>query len=312
MKRDLLTLFDLSPKEFFHILKRGAAFKQEAESGNLSQPLKGKTLGMIFSKTSTRTRLSFEVGMHQLGGYAIFNNRDDTQLGHGESVQASAKVFSLYLDAILIRTYAQEEVEELAKHSSIPVINGLTDIYHPCQILSDIYTIQERFGNLNKVNVLYIGDGNNICNSLLNGAAIAGFNFTACTPNKKTYLPQADIVTKAREEMKKNYEEAFSITLSDNPVEAVKNADVIYTDTWISMGMEEEKIQRLKDFDGFQLNKELLSNCERDYIVMHCLPAHENEEITVDILESENSIVYTQAKNRLYVQKAIMEFLITH
>jgi len=312
MKRDLLTLFDFSCDEFHHILKRGATFKQEAETGNLTQSLKGKTLGMIFSKTSTRTRLSFEVGMHQLGGYAIFNNRDDMQLGHGESIQASAKILSLYLDAILIRTYEQEEIEELAKHSTIPVINGLTDTYHPAQILSDIFTIQERFGDLSKINVVYIGDGNNICNSLLNGAAIAGFNFTACTPNKKEYQSPAEIVEKAREEMKKNHGNDFSITLSNNPIEAVKNADVIYTDTWISMGMEEEKIQRLKDFDGFQLNKELLTNCERDYIIMHCLPAHEGEEITLDVLESDNSVVYTQAKNRLYVQKAIMEFLITN
>ncbi|MBF0276088.1 MAG: ornithine carbamoyltransferase [Nitrospinae bacterium] len=310
MKRDLLTLLDLNKDEFNSILEKGKAYKNEAITGNLSQPLKGKTLGMIFSKTSTRTRLSFEVGMHQLGGYAIYNNRNDLQLDHGESIKATAKILSLYLDGILIRTYDQKEIVELAKSAEIPVINGLTDSYHPCQILSDVFTIKERFHDLSNINVVYVGDGNNICNSLFNGAALGGFSFTACTPD--LYAPSNETVLNAQKIQKENFGDSFSIKLSSNPVESVKNAHVIYTDTWISMGMEEEKEKRLKDFKGFQVNKELLSHCKENYVVMHCLPAHENEEITPDVLESENSIVYTQAKNRLYVQKAILNFLLSN
>ncbi len=305
--RDLLTLFDLTGTECLSIIERAKKFKEEEAKGSFSEPLKGKTLGMIFSKNSTRTRLSFEVGMHQLGGDAIFNHGDDLQLGHGESVAASAKVFSLYLDAILVRTYEQEDLEQLAKYSSIPVINGLTDSYHPCQILADIYTLKEECGAIQGKQICYIGDGNNICNSLMNGAALTGFDLVVCTPEK--YAPDRKISEYAEQKMIENFGEN-RIRFSHSPKEAVEGANIVYTDTWVSMGMEEEKQQRLKDFQGFQVNKELLSLCKQEGLVMHCLPAHEGEEITVDVLESFRSIVYRQAKNRLFVQKAILEFLL--
>ncbi len=306
-KRDLLTLFDLSCGECLQIIDRAEDFKKEEEKGVFSSPLTGKTLGMIFSKNSTRTRLSFEVGMHQLGGHAIFNHGDDLQLGHGESIEASAKVFSLYLDAVLMRTYAHEGLVQLAKHASVPVINGLTDSYHPCQILADIYTLREECGDIRSQQISYIGDGNNICHSLMNGAAQTGFHLVICTP--EGYAPDSEITAYAQEKMVQNFGEN-RIRFLSSPAEAVKDANVIYTDTWISMGMEEEKAKRLKDFQGFQINQELLSHCNREGLVMHCLPAHEGEEITVDVLESPRSIVYRQAKNRLYVQKAILEFLL--
>src|SRR6185436_5968388 len=263
--------------------------------------LAGRTLGMIFQKPSTRTRVSFEVGIAQLGGTGLYLSAGDLQLGRGETLKDTATVLSRYLDAIMIRTFAQEDVEELARHASIPVINGLTDSAHPCQALADVMTIRERLGRLDGVTVAYLGDGNNVCASLMVAAAKLGLNFRAATP--KGYEPSAEAIEIAREAATKT---GATIELLADPREAAAGADVLYTDVWTSMGQEEERERRLRDLAGFGIDDELVALANEDAIVLHCLPAHYGEEITEDVLYGPQSAVWDQAENRLHAQKALL------
>jgi len=271
------------------------------KDGIIYQPLAGKTLGMIFDKSSTRTRLSFEAGMYQLGGLAIYLNSRDTQLGRGETIADTARIVSRYLDAVMIRTFAQESVEEFARHATIPIINGLTDLMHPCQIVSDLFTIVERKGTYEGLKIAYVGDGNNMANSWIDAAAKLPFKLTLACP--KGYDPDARILERGRKKASKG------VSLYRDPVQAVKNADVVYTDVWASMGQESEQEARAKIFEGYQVNRKLMQHAKPDAIVMHCLPAHRGEEISAEILDGPLSVVWDQAENRLHVQKAILEIL---
>lgn len=299
--RDFLTLADYSKDELEYLLELAADLKQQQKSGNMEEPLKGKTLGMIFEKSSTRTRVSFEAGIYQLGGTGLFLKSDDIQIGRGELISDTAKVLSGYLDGIMIRTFSQKDVEELAEHASIPVINGLTDSYHPCQVLADLLTIQEVKGSLKGVKVAYIGDGNNMAHSLMLGAAIMGMDVSIAAP--EGYQPEQEITEKATSIARL---QGGKVEVTDQPAVAVKQADVIYTDVWASMGQESEQIIREKKFAGFQVNKSLCSLANKDAVIMHCLPAHRGEEITAEIIDGKQSIVFQQAENRLHAQKALM------
>src|SRR3954452_17335629 len=270
------------------------------------QLLPGRTLGMIFQKPSTRTRVSFEVGIFQLGGTGLYLSAGDLQLGRGETLRDTATVLSRYLDAIMIRTFAQADVEDLALNASIPVINGLTDSSHPCQALADVMTIRERFGRLEGVTVAYLGDGNNVCASLMVAAAKLDLNFRAATPSG--YAPAAEAVAIAREAAT---ESGATIELLDDPREAAAGADVLYTDVWTSMGQEEERERRLADLAGFGIDAELVAQANADAIVLHCLPAHYGEEITEDVLYGPQSAVWDEAENRLHAQKALLARVIS-
>jgi ornithine carbamoyltransferase len=263
--------------------------------------LPGRTLGMIFQKPSTRTRVSFEVGIYQLGGSGLYLSAGDLQLGRGETIKDTAVVLSRYLDAIMIRTFAQSDVEELAAHASIPVINGLTDSSHPCQALADVMTIRERFGHLDRIRVVYLGDGNNVCASLMVACAKLGMDFVAATP--ADYRPSEEAVAIARAE-------GPNVELVEDPLAAVDGADVLYTDVWTSMGQEEERERRLRDLAGYGIGEELLARADPQAIVMHCLPAHYGEEITEEVLYGPQSAVWDQAENRLHAQKALMALVI--
>lgn len=312
MKRDLLTLNDLAPAEMEEIFDLAALHKKRLKEGNPMRSLQGKTLGLIFKKSSTRTRISFEVGMFQLGGHALLLNLADMHWDKSETIPDSARVFSRYLDVVAIRTFGQWEVEALARHSEIPVINALTDTHHPCQILADIFTLKERFGDVNGIKVAYVGDGNNIVHSWVQGAAMAGIRLFVCTPEK--YGPDKEIMEKARDFAENSGvsggKKAGSIELGHDPMEAVRDADVIYTDVWASMGQEDTIEQRRKDFLPFQVNAGLLRASGKKPLVMHCLPAHRGEEITDEVLDSEQAIVFDEAENRLHTQKALLEFLL--
>ena len=301
MKKDLLSVYDLDPADFETIFARAAKLKASLKAGDRHTPLAGKTLGMIFDKSSTRTRISFEVGMFQLGGIALFLSSRDTQIGRGESIYDTARIMSRYLNGIMIRTYAQEAVEEFARHATIPVINGLTDLLHPCQILSDLFTIIEKKGTYEGLKIAYIGDGNNVANSWLNAAARLPFHLALACP--EPYAPDASIFARAVREAGRG------VSLVRHPEEAAADADVIYTDVWASMGQEAEKAERAKIFQSYQVTKKLLETARRDAIVMHCLPAHRDEEIAAEVLDGPQSVVVDQAENRLHVQKAIMEIL---
>lgn len=300
-KRDFLTLLDYSKEEILYLIDE--AFKLEA---NPLQPvLKGKTLAMIFEKSSTRTRVSFETGMLQLGGHALFLSTEDIQLGRGEPVSDTAKVLSGYVDGIMIRTFGHDKLEELAKHASIPVINGLTDLFHPCQALADlktIYRLKEKFAG---IKTAYLGDGNNVAHSLMIAAAKVGMDFSLGCP--KGYEPNQTVVEKAK---KIAEETGATITITNDPVEAVKEADIIYTDVWASMGQESEQQERLLAFKDFQVNDELVKHAKDDYHFLHCLPAHREEEVTASIIDGEHSAVFEQAENRLHVQKALLKELL--
>jgi ornithine carbamoyltransferase len=302
MKKDLLNIYDLEPADFDIIWKRAAKLKKSLKEGKPHASLKGKTLGMIFDKSSTRTRISFEVGMYQLGGIALFLNSRDTQIGRGESISDSARMMSRYLDGIMIRTFSQKNVEDFAGNASIPVINGLTDLLHPCQILSDLFTIREKKGTYNKLKIVYIGDGNNIANSWIEAAARLSIELSLACP--KGYDPDVKIMARGKKEAKEG------ITLYRDPMEAALNADVLYTDVWVSMGQESEDKERKKIFKNYQINKKLLKEAKKDAIVMHCLPAHRGEEISSDVIDGPQSVVIDQAENRLHVQKAILEILL--
>jgi ornithine carbamoyltransferase len=300
-KMDLLSIYDLSKTVIDDLFRRAQALKQKQKKGELYHPLRGKTLGMIFEKPSTRTRVSFEVGMFQLGGLAIYLRWTDTQLGRGESVADTARTLSRYLDGIMIRTFSQETLEEFARNATLPVINGLTDLYHPCQILADLLTILEKRGSLKGLKVAYIGDGNNIAHSWINAALRLQFDLTLACP--KTHSPAAFVMERAQKEASSN------ITLLCDPFEAVKNAHVISTDTWVSMGQEKEYRERIRLFKNFQVNARLLEEADPDVMVMHCLPAHRGEEITDEVMDGEHSAIFDQAENRLHIQKAILELL---
>src|SRR5256714_7724997 len=287
---DLLGVLDLADE-----LKRLQLAREEHHL------LPGRTLGMIFQKPSTRTRVSFEVGIYQLGGTALYLSAGDLQLGRGETIKDTAVVLSRYLDAIMIRTFAQAEVEELAENASIPVINGLTDASHPCQALADVMTIRERFGRLEGLRVCYLGDGNNVCASLMVGCAKLGMPFVAATP--RSYAPAEQVVVLAREV-------GGEVELTDDPREAVRGADVLYTDVWTSMGQDAEREQRLRDLAGYGIDAELLSLAGEQAIVLHCLPAHYGEEITEEVLYGPQSAVWDQAENRLHAQKALLALVV--
>jgi len=302
MKKDLLSENDLEKVDFDEIFRRAAILKERQKDNDHPLTLSGKVLGMIFEKASTRTRLSFEVGMYQLGGLAIFMSDRDTQLKRGESIVDTAKVMSRYVDGIMIRTYKQEALEEFAKNASVPVINGLTDLLHPCQILTDIFTIVERRKTYEGVHIAYVGDGNNIANSWINAAAKLPIRCTLACP--QGYDPDQGILEHAR---KNNAD----VTIDRDPIKAVQKADVIYTDVWVSMGKEEEHRERIKCFKDYQVNEELIKHAPKDVLVMHCLPAHRGEEITAGVIDGEHSVIYDQAENRLHVQKAILEILLS-
>ena len=305
MERDILTLDDVTKAELEGLLQAAARLKDYLKRGIPHRYLEGRALGMIFKKPSSRTRVSFEVGMLQLGGHALFLNDQDLGMGVREGVADTGRLFSRYLDGIVIRTFAHEEAEELARHATIPVINGLTDLHHPCQILGDLLTIQEKLGRCEGIKVAWVGDGNNVANSWLQGASKMGMHLSLACP--RGYWPVPTILRKAQEDAAA---EGGSVELLEDPFQAVKGADVIYTDVWVSMGQEEERRWRLEVFQPYQVNRALLTAAKPTTLVMHCLPAHRGEEITADVIDGPQSIVFDHAENRLHAQKAILQFLL--
>jgi ornithine carbamoyltransferase len=301
MKKDLLSEYDLERADYESIFEGAHRLKQLLREGRGHAPLKGRTLGMIFDKSSTRTRISFEVGMFQLGGIALFLSSRDTQLGRGEIIADTARIMSRYLNGIMIRTFSQESVEEFARHATIPVINGLTDLLHPCQILSDLFTIIEKRGGYEGLKVAYVGDGNNMANSWINAAAKLPFHLDLACPDG--YDPDASILKRGMAEA------PAGVVLHRDPAEAAREADVIYTDVWVSMGQEAERDEKMKRFQGYQVNQALIERARKDVLVMHCLPAHRGEEITAEVIDGPHSVVIDEAENRLHVQKAVMELL---
>ena len=304
MKKDLLAISDLTPRELDDVLKLSASLKKLRKQGRMHQPLKGKSLGMIFEKSSTRTRVSFEVGMYQLGGQALFLSANDLQIGRGEPIADTARTLSRYLDGIMIRTFAQATVEELARHASVPVINGLTDLHHPCQALADLFTIREKRGNLKGLKFSYVGDGNNMAHSLIEACVKAGMHISlACPPG---YEPDAGIMRDAKLVAAQTGSE---VRLSNDPGKAVTNADIVYTDVWASMGQESEHAKRVNAFRGYQVDAKLMKLADPKALVMHCLPAHRGEEIAAEVIDGPQSAVFDQAENRLHTQKAVLELL---
>jgi len=299
--RSFTRVADWSGEELIEVLDLADELKRLQQAREEHHLLPGRTLGMIFQKPSTRTRVSFEVGIYQLGGIGLYLSAGDLQLGRGETIKDTAVVLSRYLDAIMIRTFAQSDVEELAENATIPVINGLTDSSHPCQALADVLTIRERFGRLEGLKVVYLGDGNNVCASLMVACAKLGMHFVAATPSG--YTPAEEAVQIAREA-------GGSIELVDDPGTAVKDADVLYTDVWTSMGQEEQRERRLKDLAGYGIDADLVARAGGNAVVLHCLPAHYGEEITEDVLYGPHSAVWDQAENRLHAQKALMALVI--
>ncbi len=303
--RHLTSIADLSRNEIIDIFKFTARLKKDLKNGKKHNYLAGKTLGMIFEKSSTRTRVSFETGIFQLGGQALFLGSNDLQLGRGETISDTAKVLSRYIDAIMIRTFAHKTVEELAANSDIPVINGLSDTYHPCQALADFYSIYERVGDFKNVKLLFIGDGNNVANSLILGGSILGVNISVACP--KSYQPDKNIINMAIEY---SLTTGAKIEITPDIDTAAKDANFIYTDVWISMGQEKEAKQKKKTLSKYKISKDILNKCADNCLVMHCLPAHRGEEIDSEIMDSQRSIIFDQAENRLHVQKAILCALI--
>ncbi|HHU51141.1 MAG TPA: ornithine carbamoyltransferase [Firmicutes bacterium] len=299
--RDFISLKDFSPEELWYLLETAKNLKVQRKRGVDTPHLKGKTLGMIFTKASTRTRVSFEVGMYQLGGYALFLSAEATQIKRGEPIADTARVLSRYLDGIMIRTFKHQDVLDLAAEADIPVINGLTDLLHPCQALADMLTVYEKKGKLRGVKIAYIGDGNNVAHSLLYAAAKFGMEITVASPSH--YLPAEEVVKEARMIAAQTQGE---IVITSDPQRAAKDAEVIYTDVWASMGQETEREERIKAFQGYQVNTDLLKVAAPGAIIMHCLPAHRGEEITEEVFEGEQSVVFDQAENRLHLQKAIL------
>jgi ornithine carbamoyltransferase len=301
MNKDLLSILDLSKDELESLLDLAASLKRSRAGGTLTPHLPGKTLGMIFEKASTRTRISFEVGMYELGGSALFLSSQDMQLGRGEEIRDTARILSRYVSAIMIRAYKHSTIEEMARYATIPVINGLSDREHPCQLLADILTLREHFGSTEDLTVAWVGDGNNVCNSLLLSSALAGYAVRVAAPDG--YLPPADLVREASMR-------GGEVSLVATPGEAVRDADVIYTDTWISMGSEHERNERVRAFAGYTVDQTLVEKAAPDAVVLHCLPAHRGEEISDGVMEGERSLIWDQAENRLHAQKALLVNLI--
>lgn len=300
MKRDFISLFDLSYKELDGIIKRSIYLKKWRRR-RIFNTLKGKTVALLFEKASTRTRVSFEVAINELGGHAIFLLSENTQLARGETIADTARTLSKYVDAIVLRTFAHSTIIELAKYASVPVINALSDLLHPCQALGDVMTIIEKKGGVKGIKLAYVGDGNNVANSLIEAATIFKFQLSLACP--AGYEPDSTIVSNAKKA-------GIEIYMTDKPEEAVKNADVLYTDVWVSMGQEDEAEKRKRIFSGFQINENLLFLARKDAIVMHCLPAHRGEEISSEVIDGLQSVVWDQAENRLHTQKALLEFLL--
>ncbi|MBR3791357.1 MAG: ornithine carbamoyltransferase [Clostridia bacterium] len=302
--KDFISLHDLTKEEIENLIKLSIELKTDLKKGIQHKILKDKTLGMIFSKSSTRTRVSFEVGMTQLGGYPLFLSANDIQLGRGETIYDTAKVLERYLDGIMIRTYSHDDVIELAKHADIPVINALTDLLHPCQVLADLQTVYEKKGTLENLKFTYIGDGNNMAHSIMYGCGKMGIDCAIASP--QGYMPNQDVIDNAKEDFKKS---GADLIITQDPVEAIKDADIVYTDTWVSMGQEAEKAERIKIFMPYQINKELFKNAKSDALFMHCLPAYRGYEVTEDVIDGANSVIFDEAENRLHAQKAIMATL---
>lgn len=299
--KHFISIHDITGDEFRQLMDLSVKLKKETKAGIAHPLLKGKTLGMIFTKSSTRTRISFEVGMYQLGGHPMFLSANDMQLGRGESIYDTANVMSRFVDGIMIRTYAHQDVLDLAKYGTVPVINGLTDLLHPCQAMADLLTVYEHKGTLEGLKLAYVGDGNNVAHSLLYASAKAGMNMSVATP--EGYTCDAEIVENAKADAK----ETGSIIIETNdPAEAVKNADVICTDTWVSMGQEAEKAERMKIFKDYQVNAKLFGKAKEDAIFIHCLPAYRGCEVTEDIIDGPHSVIFDEAENRLHAQKAVM------
>ncbi|OIB03117.1 ornithine carbamoyltransferase [Paenibacillus sp. LC231] len=299
--RDMIELDEYSTEEIQFLLDSAIEIKRKQKNGEVYQPLKGKTIGLIFEKSSTRTRVSFEAGMFQLGGHALFLSKNDIQLGRGEPISDTAQVMSRYLDGLMIRTFGHDNVVNLAKYASIPVINGLSDMAHPCQVLADLQTVLEHKGKLKGLKMAFIGDGNNMAHSLLIGGAKMGMHVAVASP--KGYEADASIV-KLSEEIA--VQTGGKITITQDPIEAAKDADVIYTDVWASMGFEEEQAQREAAFADYQVNEELVKAAKPDYLFLHCLPAHRGEEVSEGVIDGANSVIFDQAENRLHAQKALM------
>ena len=302
--KDFISLHDLKKEEITSLLELALKLKDEQKKGIPHPILKGKTLGMIFTKSSTRTRVSFEVGMTQLGGYPLFLSSNDIQLGRGETIYDTAKVLERYLDGIMIRTFAHSDVLELAEHADIPVINALTDLLHPCQVLADLQTIYEHKGKLEGLKFAYVGDGNNMANSIMYGCAKMGIDCRIASP--EGYTPDPEVTENAMQDAKKSGSE---LLITNDPVEAVKDADIIYSDTWVSMGQEAEKAERIKIFMPYQVDGKLFSHAKDDCVLMHCLPAYRGYEVTPEVIDGKNSIIFDEAENRLHAQKAIMATL---
>jgi ornithine carbamoyltransferase len=300
-KRDFLTISDMTREEIEYLIKRAIELQSGADKNKC--PLIGKSIGLFFEKPSTRTRVSFEVGIYQLGGQSIYLNPKEIQLVRGENIADTARVLSRYLNGVILRTYMHSLIEEFASYSAVPVINGLSDLHHPCQALADIMTIVEKKGRLKGIRLAYIGDGNNVANSLIEAAAMTGIDITIACP--EGYEPNPDVIDRAR-----SSKGAGDIIVLRNPKEAAGRADVIYTDVWISMGQEEEAERKKSKFKNYQINSQLLECAESDAIVLHCLPAHRGEEITDEVMDGPHSAVFEQAENRLHTEKALLEFLI--
>lgn len=305
MKKDFITEYDLTNKETASIFKLTTELKKN--KFKYAHVLKNKTVGLVFQKPSLRTRVSFEVGIKQLGGHCIYLGPDEINLGKRESISDVGQVLSRYLDVIVARVFSHQDVVDLSRYATIPVINGLCDLYHPCQAMTDVYSVIEKLGTLKNKTLAYIGDGNNVCHSLMLVCAKMGLNMSIATP--ANYEPNEEIFETARQLAEAT---DVSISISRDPRRAVSGAHVIYSDVWVSMGQEDETQKRLKDFEGFQINGELASYADKNYIFMHCLPAHRGQEVTEDVIDSKHSVIFDQAENRLHVQKAILMFLLGH
>ena len=301
MKKDFLTVLDLSANELQRLIKRSIELKSGVDANKC--PLIGKSIGLLFEKSSTRTRVSLEVGVYQLGGQSIYMNPKEIQIGRGETIHDSAKVLSRYLNGIIIRTYSHNTLTEFASYASIPVVNGLSDLHHPCQALADLMTVYEKKGKLKGLRLAFIGDGNNVAHSLIEAASLTGMHIILACP--KGYEPDPDVLEKARTSS------SGQITVIREPAEAAANADVVYTDVWVSMGQEKDASRKKRKFKKYQINGELLSHAKKDALVLHCMPAHRGEEITDEVMDSPQSAVFDQAENRLHTQKALLEFLLS-
>jgi len=297
MKRDLLSILDLSAGELDEIIRDAVNLKMLRREGRPHEFLKGKSLAMVFEKASTRTRISFETGMYELGGHALFLNPQDLQIGRGEEIRDTARVMSRYVDGVMIRAYRHENIEEFARYSDVPVINGLSDREHPCQIIADMLTIREHFGTLSGLKVAWIGDGNNVCNSFVLASALTGYEITVASPAR--FQPRSEIVERA-------LSLGGKVAIVREPEKAIRDADVVVTDTWVSMGEEAEKTTRLKEFQGYTVTGALMKKASPDAIFMHCLPAHRDQEVADEVIEGPRSLVFDEAENRLHAQKALL------